>query len=180
MTGMAGSETPAATGGWPGTQGAREARGLRGADGVDELFRARWGPSVRLATALTSDRALAEELVQEAFLEVTRRWDVLDNPEGYLRTTVVNRCRSHHRRQGIARRKVLPPPPLEVEAPELDELWQVLARLPAKRRAALVLRYYEDLPVNEIARLLGCRPGTVSSLLHRGLADLRKVLDHEA
>jgi DNA-directed RNA polymerase specialized sigma24 family protein len=89
-------------------------------EAVDDLFRSRWGPSVRLATALTGDRGVAEELVQDALLEVTRR------------------------------------------------------------RAALVLRYYEDLPVGEIARLLDCQPGTVSSLLHRGLADLRKVLDHDA
>jgi RNA polymerase sigma factor (sigma-70 family) len=64
-----------------------------------------------------------------------------------------------------------------VDAPELDELWTVLAGLAPRRRAAVVLRYYEDLPVTEIARLLDCRPGTVSSLLHRGLADLREVLD---
>jgi RNA polymerase sigma factor (sigma-70 family) len=159
MTGMAGSETPAAIG------------------GVEDLFRERWVASVRLATALISDRAVAEELVQDAFLEVSRRWVSLDNPAGYLRTAVVNRCRSHHRRRGMAQRKAVPPPVLQVDAPELDELWQVLAGLSAKRRAALVLRYYEDLPVAEIARLLGCRPGTVSSLLHRGLADLRKVLD---
>jgi RNA polymerase sigma factor (sigma-70 family) len=145
---------------------------------MDDLFRARWAPSVRLAIALTSDRAVAEELVQEAFFEVSRRWADLDNAEAYLRTTVVNRCRSHHRRAGIARRRLVPERPGTVAAPELDELWHVLARLPERRRAALVLRYYEDLPVAEIARLLECKPGTVSSLLNRGLADLRKVLDH--
>jgi RNA polymerase sigma factor (sigma-70 family) len=76
---------------------------------------------------------------------------------------------------------VAPPPPRLVEpAPELDELWTVLAGLPERRRAALVLRYYEDLPIDEIARLLDCRPGTVSSLLNRGLADLREVLGHDA
>lgn len=174
MTGMAGSEMPALPG------GVDAVGGVDPGGGVEELFRTRWAPSVRLAMALTSDADLAEELVQEAFLEVTRRWDVLDNPEGYLRTSVVNRCRSHHRRQGMIRRKAMPPPALEVHGPELDELWQVLAGLPAKRRAALVLRYYEDLPIKEIARLLDCRIGTVSSLLHRGLADVRKVLDHDA
>lgn len=148
--------------------------------GMEDLFRARWSPSVRLATALTSDRAVAEELVQEAFLEVSRRWGDLDNAEAYLRATVVNRCRSHHRRAGIARRRAVPPRPSHVDAPELDELWHVLAGLPERRRAALVLRYYEDLPVTEIARLLDCKPATVSSLLHRGLTDLRKVLDHDA
>jgi DNA-directed RNA polymerase specialized sigma24 family protein len=75
---------------------------------MEDLFRARWAPSVRLATALIGERAVAEEVVQEAFLEVARRWDGLDNPEAYLRATVVNRCRSHHRRAGIARRRLVP------------------------------------------------------------------------
>ena len=151
------------------------------ADGTLEgLFRERWAPSVRLATALTSDRVAAEEIVQDCFLALSRHWAVVDNPGGYLRTAVVNGCRDHHRRIGV-RRKVLPPPPrLTEDAPELDELWAVLAGLPERRRAVLVLRYYEDLPIDEIARLLDCRPGTVSSLLHRGLADLREVLDHGA
>ena len=148
----------------------------RGAE-VDELFRARRDPSVRLALFLVGDVALAEEIVQDAFVEVTRRWHQLDNPGGYLRTTVVNRCRNHRRRLAMVRRRAVPPPPLVTEAPELDELWSVLARLSVRRRAAVVLRYYEDLPIAEIARILGCREGTVSSLLHRGLADLRKVLD---
>jgi len=132
---------------------------------------------VRLATLIVGDLGTAEAIVQDAFVEVTRRWEVLDNPAGYLRTAVVNRCRSQLRRWATARRRVAPAAPLHVDAPELDELWSVLAGLPARRRAAVVLRYYEDLPVAEIARLLDCRPGTVSSLLHRGLADLRKVLD---
>lgn len=152
--------------------------GRETSDSVDELFRARWGPSVRLATALTGDRAVAEELVQEGFLEVARRWTEIDNPAGYLRTVVVNRCRSHHRRIELGRRRVPPTPPLTVDEPELDEMWTALAALPPRRRTALVLRFYEDLPVAEIARLLDCRPGTVSSLLHRGLADLRRVIDH--
>ena len=149
-------------------------------DSVDALFRARWGPSVRLAAVLVGELAIAEEVVQDAFVQVARRWDGLDNPAGYLRTAVVNGCRNHRRHLGTIRRRSPAPLPLTVDAPELDELWAVLARLPARRRAALVLRYYEDLPVTEIARLLGCKPGTVSSLLHRGLADLRKVLAPDA
>ena len=147
--------------------------------GIEDLFRQRREASLRLATFLVGDVAVAEEIVQDAFLQVTRRWNRLDNPDGYLRTAVVNGCRSHIRRLTRGRRRPLPKPRLHVEAPEHDDLWAVLARLPERRRAALVLRYYEDLPVAEIARLLGCRPGTVSSLLHRGLADLRKVVDHD-
>ena len=135
---------------------------------------------MRLAAFLVGDLAVAEEIVQDAFLEVARRWDRLDTPAGYLRTAVVNGCRNHSRRLALIRRRPLPAPPRHVEAPEHDDLWAVLARLPERRRAAIVLRYYEDLSIDEIARLLTCRPGTVSSLLHRGVADLRKVLDDEA
>lgn len=147
---------------------------------LGELYRAERPSLLRLATALTGDRLAAEDVVQDAFLEVSRRWDRLDNPAAYLRTAVLNRSRSHHRRLGTIRRHSPPPVPLKVEAPELDELWAVLARLPHRRRVALVLRFYEDLSVEEIARIMRCRPGTVSSLLHRGLADLRKGMTDEA
>jgi RNA polymerase sigma factor (sigma-70 family) len=147
--------------------------------GLEELYRSQRSSVLRLATALTGDRVVAEDIVQDAFLELSRRWDLLENPVGYLRTAVCNRSRSHHRRLGMIRRRSPPPVPLKVEAPELDELWAVLARLSPRRRVALVLRFYEDLSVEEIARLMKCRPGTVSSLLHRGLADLRKGMTSE-
>ena len=60
---------------------------------------------------------------------------------------------------------------------EADELFDALAALPSRQRAALVLRFYEDLSEADIAVALGCRPGTVKSLLHRGLAELRKVVE---
>jgi RNA polymerase sigma factor (sigma-70 family) len=61
--------------------------------------------------------------------------------------------------------------------PELDEMWDALATLSERQRVALVCRFYEDLPISEIAEVLGCRPGTVKSLIHRGLASLREVID---
>jgi RNA polymerase sigma-70 factor (ECF subfamily) len=88
---------------------------------------------------------------------------------------VVNRCRNHLRRASLERR-LRPEPPLAVTGPELDETWQQLRRLTPRRRAAIVLRFYADLRVDEVAEVLGCRPGTAASLIHRGLADLREVL----
>ena len=64
-------------------------------------------------------------------------------------------------------------------ADDADVLGTALATLPYRQRAALVLRYYSDLPDAEIAVALGCRPGTVASLVHRGLERLREVVDHD-
>lgn len=144
----------------------------RWAEPLVALYRERYGPMVRLAYLLTGDRAVAEELVQDAFVSVHRGWDRATNPPAYLRTTVVNACRSWGRRRvlEIDRRPRAPEPATLVT----DELWDVLRTLPARQRAAVVLRYYEDLPDREIAGLLGCREATVRSSIHRALAALRK------
>jgi DNA-directed RNA polymerase specialized sigma24 family protein len=73
-------------------------------------------------------------------------------------------------------RRLAPEAPVLSGIADIDETWGVLRKLPFRQRAALMLRYYEDLPEADIARLLGCRPGTVKSALHRGLATLRKEL----
>jgi RNA polymerase sigma factor (sigma-70 family) len=156
------------------SQGARSRVAAPGA-GFEELYQAYWDPMVRLATLLVDRPAVAEELVQEAFVRVERAYDRLDAPVAYLRAAVVNRCRSYLRRASLERRHQLEAP-LEVTGPELDETWQQLRRLTSRRRAAIVLRFYADLRVDEVAEILGCRPGTAASLIHRGLADLREVL----
>ncbi len=96
-------------------------------------------------------------------------------PKAYLRTSVVNACKSAHRRQARERARTL----RAVEPVELgaDELFDALGQLAYRQRAALVLRFYEGVPDAEIARVLGCRVGTVASLVHRGLAELRKVIE---
>jgi RNA polymerase sigma factor (sigma-70 family) len=63
-----------------------------------------------------------------------------------------------------------------VEPPEIDETWEQLAALPRDQRVALVLRYYEDLPDDEIAAVMGCRPATVRTRIHRALTRLRKEM----
>jgi RNA polymerase sigma factor (sigma-70 family) len=152
-----------------------------GWDRLEALYRVEHGPMVRLAHLLVGDRAVAEELVQDAFLRLHPRLGQVADPGAYLRTTVVNLCRGHGRRRataqrhapGLARTDRVEPPPLP---PELDEVWLALQRLPVRRRDALVLRYYADLGTDEVARLLGTRPATARSLIHRGLASLRKEL----
>lgn len=130
---------------------------------------------VRLARLLTGSMGAAEEVVQEAFLRMHQQRTQPDNPAGYLRTTVANISRSHMRRLRLERR-VGSPDRVTFDEPVIDETWAAVRRLPFRQRAVLALRFYEDLPEAEIARVLGCRLGTVKSSLHRGLAKLRDEL----
>lgn len=130
---------------------------------------------VRLARLLTGSMVVAEEIVQEAFLRMHQQRRRAENPAGYLRTTVANISRSHLRRLRLERR-VLVQDRVTFDDPVIDETWAAVRRLPFRQRAVLALRFYEDLPEAEIARLLGCRLGTVKSSLHRGLAKLRDEL----
>lgn len=130
---------------------------------------------VRVAYLLTGSSAVAEDLVQDAFVSLHRHWDGVRQPSAYLRVTVVNACRAHHRRNR-RERSHFPELVTDTVVPETPVVLDVLAELPYRQRAALVLRFYEDRPDSEIAQALGCRPATVRSLVHRGLATLRKVI----
>ncbi len=134
-----------------------------------------WPRAHKLARLLTGSSSVGEEIAQEAFLSLHRRWNDLEEPAAYLRTTVVNLARSHHRRQYVRRRHV-PEPPAVVFPPEIDETWKLICRLPMPQRSVLVLRFYEDLTLAEIASVTGRPVGTVKALLHRALARLRKDL----
>lgn len=140
-----------------------------------QFYRDQYRPMVKLAYLLTSDAAVAEELVQDAFVRVHLHWVGVREPTAYLRRTVLNVCRSYHRRRFVERRH-LPDPERATYQPELDETLALLRHLTPRRRSALVLRFYEDLPVADIAVAMGCSEGTVKSLIHRGLAQLREVM----
>jgi len=129
---------------------------------------------VRLASLLLSSTAVAEDVVQDAFAKLHSRLGRVDNPSGWLRVVVVNACRNERRRWSTARRHAAKLAVRSVaEDPPVDELVASLRRLPPRQRAVVVLRYYVDLPEAEIAAMLGMRPGTVKSSLHRALARLR-------
>jgi RNA polymerase sigma-70 factor (sigma-E family) len=145
--------------------------------GFEDLFRQEYVPMVRLAVLLLGNEAEAEEVVQDAFALVHERWDRLVRPGGYLRGCVVNRCRDLLRRRRIAQRLGRRSEPTAVAELEADHLIDALGVLPPKRRAAVVLRYYDGCSEREIADILGVRPGTVKSMLHRALAQLREVVD---
>jgi RNA polymerase sigma-70 factor (sigma-E family) len=147
---------------------------------LGELY-ARHAPgAVRLAYLLTGDHALAEDLVQEAFVRLYGRFRDLRDPEAfaaYLRATVVNLARSHFRRRRVERaylqREGVPPGSSSEEVGRRQEMWEALQSLPLRQRAAIVLRYYEDLTEAQTADVLRCPVGTVKSLVSRGIERLR-------
>jgi RNA polymerase sigma-70 factor (sigma-E family) len=144
--------------------------------GFTAVYRSEQPAMVRMAFQIVGSNAEAEDLVHDAFLELHRRWDDVGNPGGYLRTAVINRCISHMRRRRLEwRNRHRAPPP--IQAPEFDDMWLALESTTPRQRAALVLRYYDDLTVDQIAEAMQTRPGTVKSLIHRGLKNLEKVLE---
>ena len=130
---------------------------------------------VRVVHLMVGSRAVAEELVHDAFERLNKNWESVDRPAAWLRTVATNLARSHARRIRLAR---LLPVPLErtVGDHEIDEIWWRVRRLPTRQRIAVVLRYYEDLPIDEIAAVMCVSPTAVSSMLHRALNTLRKEL----
>lgn len=139
-----------------------------------DLYHESYGSMVRLAFALTGSRAGAEDLVQDVFVRVHAKWSRVQEPRAYLKRSVVNACSSAQRRR-VRERRALQAVESSVEL-GADELFDALERLPYRQRAAIVLRFYEGLPDADVAAALGCRVGTVASLVHRGLAELRKVI----
>jgi RNA polymerase sigma-70 factor (sigma-E family) len=144
---------------------------------LEELYDRYASEAGRLAYLLTGDRQLAEDLVQDAFVRLTGRFVHVRDPGGlhaYLRTTVVNLARSHHRRRAIERGWAERQRERERSVPAFDPsdrdvLRDALLALPIRQRTAIVLRYYVDLDVAATSAVMGCSAGTVKSLVSRGL-----------
>ena len=145
---------------------------------MTRLFAAERVPMVHLATLLVGSVAVAEDVVQEAFVSVTKRWDKIERPGAYLRTSVVNKSVSALRRRSVEDRfRAWTVDASSLGIPEeLIELRGALACLSNRQRTVVVLRYFADIPDAEIAETLGVRPATVRSLAHRAMAVLRKEL----
>jgi RNA polymerase sigma-70 factor (sigma-E family) len=158
-------------------------------EAVAVLYASHWSPLVRLATLLTRDASVAEEVVQDAFVALHRRWGHLDDPgaaHGYLRSSVVNGSRSALRHRSVQERYRQPGPPEpagpEERAVRSDEDARVMAALRTlsrRQQEVLVLRYYADLSEHDIAATLGMTRGAVKSHAHRGIAALRAALARE-
>ena len=153
-------------------------------DGFRAFVNARWPALVSTAYLVTADRGVAEDCVQEALARVHRRWGRLrdgGSPSSYAHRAVVNAALSWRRRRRVAEVPLTPgfdrpasgPAPGDGVDPELVA---ALRSLPPRMRAAVVLRYLEDLSEAETAAVLGCSVGTVKSAAHRGVARLREAL----
>jgi RNA polymerase sigma-70 factor (sigma-E family) len=161
-----------------------DARSGAGASRLEEAYLRNAPAALRFAYFLTGDREQAEDLVQEAFVRVAGRFGHLrmdDRFDAYLRRTIVNLFTSGLRRRRLERRWMEreAQPSARVTAPAADEsaarddVWVRLQALPARQRAAVVLRYYEDLSEEETATLLGCSVGAVNQLVVRATRTLR-------
>jgi RNA polymerase sigma factor (sigma-70 family) len=144
-------------------------------DELEAAYAEHFAPLMRVAFLLTGSNAAAEDAVHEVFLRCAPRLGSLDHPASYLRRAVVNECRTQHRRWARARGEVWATDPVGLPD-ELVELQEALARLSPRQRAVVVLRHVVDLPDEQIADALGCRPSTVRSLHRRALAQLREEL----
>ncbi len=141
----------------------------------EALYGDQFLPMVRLATLMCGRVEVARDIVQDAFVRLHVKWAGVDQPKAYLRRSVVNGCRSRARWERLRRGRVARNVPTTHQQPE--ELNDVLALLTPRQRAAIVLRFYEQRNEAEIADLIGCRPGTVGSLISRGLATMKQHLD---
>lgn len=150
----------------------------RGSAAIADLYRVEREPMARLAYLIVRDVDLADEIVQDAFVRLHAQHGGVRNPAGYLRTAVVNACRSHHRHISVVRRTPLERPrPAEIEIDHLDgELDHALARLSHDHRVVLALRYFCDLDDRDIASILGIRRATVRTRAHRALERLRQEI----
>lgn len=157
---------------------------------VSELFRDHHLELVRLALVMVGDLATAEDVVQDCFEGLHRRWHVIREPGralAYARSSVLNGCRSVHRRSEVSRKyglRLAQPgdatvPDASAAAADRGVLAAALRQLPRRQREVLVLRYYADLSVAEIAETLRISSSNVRACVSRGLAALAAVVGEE-
>ena len=149
------------------------------------------GPAlIRFASRLTGNQHRAEDLVQDALAKAYLRWDSIrrkDQPDVYLRRMLINASRSWWRPRSNRELPVDEPVgeradhhDVGAESAERDEMWRLIATLPPRQRAVLVLRYYEDLDDATIAAILDCSPVTVRTHAMRALTVLRSHLGSQS
>ncbi|HEY5846511.1 MAG TPA: SigE family RNA polymerase sigma factor [Microlunatus sp.] len=154
---------------------------------VRDLYERHYVRLVRLAVLLVGDVGRAEEIVQDAFVDLVARWRTIRDPgaaAAYLRTCVANGARSHLRHRAVVHRQPMTRPPQTTSAEtealvqiEHDRVLSMLSQLPGRQREVLVLRYYGQLSEAEIAETLGISRGAVKTHSSRGLHSLRTAME---
>jgi RNA polymerase sigma-70 factor (ECF subfamily) len=146
--------------------------------GFEEMCRDHYSEVVRVAFLVTGDRQGAFDVAQETFARAFEHWSqvsTMQNPVGWLMRVATNLALSDRRRVRRVRRTEAPAEPV-IDTPGDPGLGAALAQLTPAQRVAVVLRYYLDLSIEETARTLGKRPGTVRALTSQGVARLREQL----
>lgn len=164
-------------------------RAMRGRTArVEELYDAHMPAAVRFAYLVSGDAELAQDLAHDAFLRVASRLGALRSPDAfraYLRSAILNGYRSHRRSRQRERARLelasagAAPAASLPDVDTADEIGRALAALSPRRRAAIVLRYYEDMTERQTAEVLGCSVSAVKALVGRGLRQLRTTLEGE-
>ena len=153
---------------------AAQVPAVAGDHGFGDFYVREYDQAVRLAWLLTGSQPGAEDVVQDAMAAVYRAFDRLESPGAYLRRAVINTARSWYRdeRRQQDRATLLARGASALE-PGDAELLDAISRLPYRQRVVIVTRYWGGWSEAEIARAVGCRPGTVKSLASRALDRLR-------
>jgi RNA polymerase sigma factor (sigma-70 family) len=141
---------------------------------LEEVYRSSQAALTRLAFLLVGDRDDADDIVQSVFATAADRWSSIDDPPTYLRRAVANRAHDVHRRSFRPAAPVAGD--VNADEPDLDVVWSFVNALPTAQRAVIVLRFYEDLSLVDIAVVLGRPENTVRSDLRRALSHLKRIL----
>jgi RNA polymerase sigma factor (sigma-70 family) len=152
---------------------------------IEPLVRELHRPVFQLAVLLTRDYAAAQDIVQEAFIKVwlsPRTPREISGFRPWLFKTIVNLARDHHRRQRrwarlrFGRTTSADPSELVERRQSTNRMAEAIATLSAREQEALYLRFFDEAPFDEVARIIGTRPGTARVLVHRALDKLRRRL----
>ncbi|MER5424040.1 SigE family RNA polymerase sigma factor [Streptosporangium roseum] len=148
-----------------------------------EFVASRSDSLIRLAYVLTNDQHAAEDLMQTALMKTAGHWrKIRGNPEAYVRRVMYHEQVGRWRSPRWGRERVVQALPEQAVADRTGEvetrltLQQALRTLPVRKRAVLVLRYYEDLSESEVAKIMGCSVGTVRSQTHQAVVRLRELV----
>ncbi len=154
-----------------------------GRQSFEAFYRNEYKGVVGLAFVLTGDSAVAQDLAQLAFTEAHRRWSKIgsyERPEAWVRRVLVNKSTSRYRRlasEAKALARLGGRPQAKIEPTERTlEVWEAVRELPTRQGQAIALRYWEDLPLTDIAMVLDCSEETVKTHLKRGRATLAAKL----